>query len=169
MARRNLDPRVTELHKMHRHSAPAIPAPTRTSSRPTSLILGPFVQPNFEGPGQHRMSRMQADDSHHPLEDDERPLTQIELDPPSKEEDVVDYPASWKLASITIALCMAIFLVALVRSRRFRTLLIQYANTPLIVNHRTQPSLQPLHPELLITSKSLKTVGNPSLWSEVVY
>ncbi|KAL8649061.1 MAG: hypothetical protein Q9226_005735 [Calogaya cf. arnoldii] len=87
MERRNLDPRTRELYNMNRHSAPAIPACTRTSSRPTSLIMGPFVQPNFEGPGQYRMYPMQSGDIHHKLEDDERPLTQIELDQPSREED----------------------------------------------------------------------------------
>lgn len=159
MARRNVDPRVTELYNMHRRSAPAIPARTRTSSRPSSMILGPFVQPNFQDPIQHRMSRIQAGHIHPTLEDDERPLTRIELDPPSKEEEhSADYPGSWKLASITIALCMGIFLVALVCSCRFRITLNTGPNTFLIANTRTPPLLQPLPLELRITSKSSKTV-----------
>ncbi|KAI4226643.1 MAG: hypothetical protein L6R36_003009 [Xanthoria steineri] len=129
MARRNVDPRVTELYNMHRRSAPAVPARTRTSSRPSSMILGPFVQPNFQDPSQHRMSRIQAGHIHPTLEDDERPLTRIELDPPSKEEeDSVVYPGAWKLASITIALCMGIFLVALDTT-------IVAAATPRITDH----------------------------------
>ncbi|KAL8729324.1 MAG: hypothetical protein Q9166_004821 [cf. Caloplaca sp. 2 TL-2023] len=128
MARRNIDPRARELYNMNRHSAPAAPARTRTTSRPNSLILGPFVQPNFEGPGQYRMSRMQAGDIHYKLEEDKRPLTQIELDQPPKKEDEGDYPGSWKLASITIALCMAIFLVALDTT-------IVAAATPRITDH----------------------------------
>lgn len=51
------------------------------------------------------------------VEDDERPFTEIELEAPSepdKGDADKEYPASWKLAIITIALCMAIFLVALV-------------------------------------------------------
>ncbi|KAL8813215.1 MAG: hypothetical protein Q9223_000968 [Gallowayella weberi] len=128
MARRNLDPKVRELYNMNRHSAPAIPTRTRTSSRPTSLILGPFVQPNFEGPGPYRLYPIQAGNIHPRLDDDERPLTQIELDEPSKEEDTVEYPGAWKLASITIALCMAIFLVALDTT-------IVAAATPRITDH----------------------------------
>lgn len=42
---------------------------------------------------------------------DEIPLTQLELDDPVAE---IAYPSSWKLAIITIALCLAVFLVALV-------------------------------------------------------
>ncbi|KAL8990446.1 MAG: hypothetical protein Q9177_000896 [Variospora cf. flavescens] len=129
MARRNVDPRVRELYYMDRHSAPAIPAPTRTSSRPTSLILGPFVQPNFEDHPAYRMSRMPSGAFDLRRADNERPLTQIELNQPTKEEqESVDYPESWKLASITIALCMAIFLVALDTT-------IVAAATPRITDH----------------------------------
>lgn len=39
------------------------------------------------------------------------PLTQIDLNEPV---DETKYPSSWKLAVITIALCLAVFLVALV-------------------------------------------------------
>lgn len=42
---------------------------------------------------------------------DEIPLTQIDLD---ETVDETKYPSSWKLAVITIALCLAVFLVALV-------------------------------------------------------
>ncbi|KAL8843652.1 MAG: hypothetical protein Q9176_001860 [Flavoplaca citrina] len=129
MARRNLDPRARELYNMNRHSAPAMPTRTRTSSRPTSLILGPFVQPNCEDPAAYRRSRIASGAFDFTRDNDERLLTQIELDQSTKEEHAsVDYPGSWKLASITIALCMAIFLVALDTT-------IVAAATPRITDH----------------------------------
>ncbi|KAL8666226.1 MAG: hypothetical protein Q9168_007534 [Polycauliona sp. 1 TL-2023] len=129
MERRNLDPRTRELYNMNRHSAPALPARTRTSSRPNSLVIGPFVQPNFENPPQYRMSRIPPGAFQPTHEEDERPLTQIDLELPSKfEDESPDYPGSWKLASITIALCMAIFLVALDTT-------IVAAATPRITDH----------------------------------
>ena len=51
------------------------------------------------------------------VDSDERPLTEVELEATSesdKDDAEREYPASWKLAIITIGLCMAIFLVALV-------------------------------------------------------
>ncbi|KAI4121179.1 MAG: hypothetical protein LQ338_006514 [Usnochroma carphineum] len=64
---------------------------------------------------------------HFKIEDDERPLTEVQSNQPP-EADEGEYPGSWKLASITVALCMAIFLVALDTT-------IVAAATPRITDH----------------------------------
>ena len=105
---------------MNRYSYPSIPADRARqsrSSRPTSLVLGPFPQPRHDGDTVSSLGRVSYVRGRGKGEDDERPLTEIELGEPSEcaKDDVERvYPASWKLAIITIALCMAIFLVALV-------------------------------------------------------
>ena len=96
---------------MNRYSYPSLPADRARQSRgsrPLSLVLGPFPQPHDDGASARDRWN---------VESDERPLTEIELEASSegdKDDAEGEYPASWKLAIITIALCMAIFLVALV-------------------------------------------------------
>ncbi|KAL9583274.1 MAG: hypothetical protein Q9212_002797 [Teloschistes hypoglaucus] len=108
MARRTNDLRTREFVEMNRHSFPGRPARTR-SSRPSSIILGPFVEPPIQNQEQHRTGRPQSYHSRHHLDQDER----IDQSSGGDKEIVENYPGGWKLASITVALCMAIFLVAL--------------------------------------------------------
>ncbi|KAI4246681.1 MAG: hypothetical protein LQ352_006328 [Teloschistes flavicans] len=76
------------------------------------------------------MSRPQSDHIRQKFDEDERPLTDLPIDQSAGGDkvNVEDYPAGWKLASITIALCMAIFLVALDTT-------IVAAATPRITDH----------------------------------
>ncbi|KAL8910440.1 MAG: hypothetical protein Q9171_004278, partial [Xanthocarpia ochracea] len=129
MARRASDFRTREFVEMNRHSFPGRPARTKLS-RPSSLVLGPFVQPGLEAPELYRMSHLQPTQFPDKFHEDGRPLTDIELRQSSGEnrEDQGHYPAAWKLASITVALCMAIFLVALDTT-------IVAAATPRITDH----------------------------------
>ncbi|KAL9605694.1 MAG: hypothetical protein Q9179_001114 [Wetmoreana sp. 5 TL-2023] len=129
MARRANDLRTREFVEMNRHSFPGRPARTR-SSRPSSIVLGPFVQPGLEAPEQHRMSRMESGQFSYKLDENERPLTDLQLDQSSEgdKSDEGNYPGAWKLASITVALCLAIFLVALDTT-------IVAAATPRITDH----------------------------------
>lgn len=112
---------------MKRYSYPSIPADRAhqsRGSRPLSLVLGPFPQPHEDGAGDISMGRVPNARGRGKVEDDERPLTELELEAPSesaKGDAEKEYPASWKLAIITIALCMAIFLVALVSLHLFFT------------------------------------------------
>ena len=103
---------------MNRYSYPSISADRAHQSggsRPLSLVLGPFPQPHYDGASDILMGHARGRGR---VEVDERPLTQIELEATSGPDEGAEraYPASWKLAIITIALCMAIFLVALVSS-----------------------------------------------------
>ncbi len=59
------------------------------------------------------MDRMLPSRRNRKIEEDGIPLTEINLTTTPESEEV-EYPAAWKLAVITVALCMAIFLVALV-------------------------------------------------------
>ena len=59
------------------------------------------------------MGRMLPSRRNRNVEEDGIALTEINLTTTLESEEV-EYPAAWKLAIITIALCMAIFLVALV-------------------------------------------------------
>ena len=105
---------------MNRYSYPSIPADRAhqsCGSRPLSLVLGPFPQPPNDGASDIFMGRVRSVRSRGRVEADERPLAELELEAtsePDKGDAEREYPASWKLAIITIALCMAIFLVALV-------------------------------------------------------
>ncbi len=124
MARRASDFRTREFVEMNRHSFPGRPVRTK-SSRPSSLVLGPFVQLGLEAPERYRMSHLQPTQFPDKSHEDGRPLTDIELYQSYGEnrENEGHYPAAWKLASITVALCMAIFLVALVSALLFEVLL----------------------------------------------
>lgn len=75
------------------------------------------MQPGTEGLEQYRLRRIQTGRITNKFEADERSLNDIPLDQSSEGDrtDKADYPGAWKLASITVVLCMAIFLVALVR------------------------------------------------------
>ena len=105
---------------MNRYSYPSSPADYAHQSgrsRPLSLVLGPFPQPQNDGASDIVMGQVPNERALGKVEDQERPLTEIELEAPSesdKGDAEREYPASWKLAIITGALCMAIFLVALV-------------------------------------------------------
>ena len=106
---------------MNRYSYPSISADRAHrsgGSRPLSLVLGPFPQPHNDGVSDNFMGQVRHARSREKIEADERPLTEIELEATSGLDKGAEraYPASWKLAIITIALCMAIFLVALVTS-----------------------------------------------------
>ncbi|KAI4098314.1 MAG: hypothetical protein L6R37_006544 [Teloschistes peruensis] len=108
MARRTNDLRTREFVEMNRHSFPGRPTRTR-SSRPSSIILGPFVEPPIQKQEQHQTGRPQSPHIRHHLDQDER----TDQSSGGDKENVENYPGGWKLASITVALCMAIFLVAL--------------------------------------------------------
>lgn len=105
---------------MNRYSYPSIPADRAhqsRGSRPLSLVLGPFPQPHDDGASDVSIGRVRTARGRGNVESDERPLTEVELEATSecdKGDAEGEYPVSWKLAIITIALCMAIFLVALV-------------------------------------------------------
>ena len=111
---------------MNRYSYPSISADRAhqsRGSRPLSLVLGPFPQPPDDGASGISKGRVPNTRGRRKVDDDdERPLAEIELEAPSepdKGDAEREYPASWKLAIITIALCMAIFLVALVSLHLF--------------------------------------------------
>lgn len=105
---------------MKRYSYPSFSADRAhqsRDSRPLSLVLGPFPQPHEDRVGDISMGRVPNALGRGKVEDDERPLTELEIEilSISGEGDAEEEcPASWKLAIITVALCMAIFLVALV-------------------------------------------------------
>ena len=105
---------------MNRYSYPSIPvdrALQSRGSRPLSLGLGPFPQLRDDEASDAFVGRIRAARGRGNVESDERPLTEVGLEatPEIDRDDAGrEYPVSWKLAVITVALCMAIFLVALV-------------------------------------------------------
>ena len=110
---------------MNRYSYPSIPADRANQSRgsrPVSLVLGPFPQPHDDGASDVFSGRVRFAGGRGNLDSDQRPLTEVELEAtsdPDKDDAEREYPAAWKLAIITIALCMSIFLVALVSCLHF--------------------------------------------------
>lgn len=83
-----------------------IPTRSKASSRPSSVVLAPTLASGLGGAGNIQMGQLPPDAK---FDEEEQPLTNI-VAPDGEPE----YPAAWKLAVITIALCVAIFLVALV-------------------------------------------------------
>lgn len=128
---------------MNRYSYPSIPvdrALQSRGSRPLSLGLGPFSQLHDDETSDSFVGRARTARSRGNVESDERPLTELELEAtsiPDRDDAEREYPASWKLAVITVALCMAIFLVALVSLPPFLH--------------------QPFHPTLCISMKLIES------------
>lgn len=85
---------------MNRYSYPSIPADRAHQSRgprPLSLVLGPFPQPHNDGASDISMGRVPNVRGRGKIEDDKRPLTEIELEAPSGPDQgdaEREYPAS---------------------------------------------------------------------------
>ena len=82
---------------------------TTTLSQSSPLAFEPSPQAGLNGAGNMEMRSLPAVAK---ADRSEQQLVEVDLGTSSAEEP--EYPAAWKLAIITIALCMAIFLVALV-------------------------------------------------------
>ncbi len=112
---------------MNRYSYPNIPAERAyqsPDSRLLSLVLGPSPQTHDDGAGDISIGHVPNARGCEKVENDDRALTEIGLEAPSGSEkggSGKEYPESWKLVIITVALCMAIFLVALVSLALFYT------------------------------------------------
>lgn len=138
---------------MNRYSYPSIPvdrALQSRGSRPLSLGLGPFQQLRDDEASDAFVGRIRTARGRGNVESDERPLTEVGLDaveleatPEIDRDDAErEYPISWKLAVITVALCMAIFLVALVSLPPF---LYQSFYTTLCIIMKSTESWQGYH------------------------